>query len=230
MERDFKGVWIPKEIWLDKRLTALEKVIFLEIDSLDNEETHCYASNKHLAEFCQCTEVKISTAINKLIKLGFLELVSFDGRTRILKSRLKETLRQNQTNFKAESNKVNTNNTFNNTESNKKETVSKDTEKKEPLQCNRGVTERFRKPTLDEIKAYCLERGNNINAEQFYDYYESKGWLVGKSPMKDWKASVRTWERNGYGASQTKTDRQKVAHDTGYMKGIQRDANGDIIF
>lgn len=54
---------------------------------------------------------------------------------------------------------------------------------------------KFTKPTLDEIVSYCSERKNNINAQQFYDFYESKGWKVGSQPMKDWKACVRTWEQ-----------------------------------
>lgn len=57
---------------------------------------------------------------------------------------------------------------------------------------------RFIKPTLEEIKQYCIERNNNVNAEQFFDYYESNGWKVGKNSMKDWKAAVRTWERSEY--------------------------------
>lgn len=55
--------------------------------------------------------------------------------------------------------------------------------------------ERFIKPTIEEIKTYCDERGNNVNPNKFYDFYESKGWLIGKNKMKDWKACVRTWER-----------------------------------
>lgn len=54
---------------------------------------------------------------------------------------------------------------------------------------------KFIKPTIDEIQKYCDERKNNINANMFFDFYESKGWYVGKNPMKDWKACVRTWER-----------------------------------
>lgn len=57
----------------------------------------------------------------------------------------------------------------------------------------------FKKPSVEEINAYCQERQNNINPNTFYDFYESKGWIVGKQPMKDWKACVRTWEGNGYG-------------------------------
>ncbi len=85
-ERDFKGVWIPRVVWLDTRLNALEKVILTEIDSLDQGERGCWASNKHIAEFCQCSETKVSTAISKLITLGYLYVKNFDGRQRELKS------------------------------------------------------------------------------------------------------------------------------------------------
>src|SRR5262245_34366233 len=54
----------------------------------------------------------------------------------------------------------------------------------------------FKKPTVDEIAAYCAERKNGIDAERFFDHYESNGWKVGKSAMKDWRAAVRNWERN----------------------------------
>lgn len=55
---------------------------------------------------------------------------------------------------------------------------------------------RFTKPTVEQIKKYCDERKNSVNAQYFFDYYESKGWLVGKTPMKNWQAAIRTWERN----------------------------------
>ena len=94
MNRDFKGVWIPKEIYLDKRLNALEKIILVEIDSLDDGEHGCYASNQYLAEFCQCSQTKVSAAISKLIECGYIESCDFDGRRRILKSSLTESVRQ----------------------------------------------------------------------------------------------------------------------------------------
>ena len=65
----------------------------------------------------------------------------------------------------------------------------------ETININRTKKEKFQKPTVEEIKIYCSERKNNINPEQFFDFYQSKGWLVGKTPMKDWKAAVRTWEQ-----------------------------------
>ena len=55
--------------------------------------------------------------------------------------------------------------------------------------------QRFSKPTVGEVEAYCKERKNKVCAQEFVDFYASKGWTVGKSPMKDWKACVRTWEQ-----------------------------------
>ena len=91
-ERDFKGVWIPKEVWLDTRLNALEKCIFVEIDSLDSEDSGCYASNSYLANFCQCSEAKVSKSISKLIELGYIFTQSFNGRQRILRSKFTEKI------------------------------------------------------------------------------------------------------------------------------------------
>lgn len=68
----------------------------------------------------------------------------------------------------------------------------------ENIPANNPKRKRFVKPTLSEIEQYCIERKNNVNAEQFFDYYESNGWKVGKNSMKDWKAAVRTWERSEY--------------------------------
>jgi predicted phage replisome organizer len=66
--------------------------------------------------------------------------------------------------------------------------IDKEKEKKE-------IAKRFIPPSIEEVKAYCIERNNNIDAEQFVDFYESKNWMVGKNKMKDWKACVRTWEK-----------------------------------
>ena len=67
------------------------------------------------------------------------------------------------------------------------------------------LSKNFKKPTLEEVQEYCRERGNTIDAEYFIDYYESKGWLVGRTKMKDWKAAIRLWEHK----STKKVDKQK---------------------
>ena len=67
---------------------------------------------------------------------------------------------------------------------------------------------RFVVPTAEEVAAYCRERGNKVDAQRFVDFYTSKGWQIGKEPMRDWRACVRTWERNG-------RDRVEVSGSTG---------------
>ena len=62
----------------------------------------------------------------------------------------------------------------------------------------------FKKPSIEEVREYCKERNNNIKAEEFIDFYESKGWYVGKNKMKDWKASVRLWEQRDKKTQQSK--------------------------
>ena len=67
-------------------------------------------------------------------------------------------------------------------------------EEKAPVK-GRKARKAFTKPTVDEVLAYCLERKNGIDPQSFLDHYDSNGWMVGRTPMQDWKAAVRTWER-----------------------------------
>jgi hypothetical protein len=71
---------------------------------------------------------------------------------------------------------------------------------------------KFIQPSLEEVKAYCSERSKGVDPEQWYDHYQSNGWMVGKTHMKDWKAAVRTWERRNTGSSAS-------ASHTGNKKG-----------
>ena len=64
-------------------------------------------------------------------------------------------------------------------------------------------TRAFTPPTIEEIAEYCQTRGNGISAERFFDHYSANGWKVGKSPMKDWKAAVRNWEKNEFREKKT---------------------------
>ena len=140
LNRDFKGIWIPKGIWLDKRLNALDKIILVEIDSLDATEEGCYASNKYLADFCHCTETKISTSIKKLVELGYIKITSFDGRKRYIKSRLKEIERQTLKNLKADFKKIKDNNIDNNIDNNNNIKINKKEELYELVESNFGRT------------------------------------------------------------------------------------------
>jgi len=78
----------------------------------------------------------------------------------------------------------------------------------------------FKPPTADDVKSYCIERNNFVNAETFIDFYESKGWMVGKNKMKDWKACVRTWEKTN-----TKPIQQKDESQDHFMSHVMKQVN-----
>ena len=69
---------------------------------------------------------------------------------------------------------------------------------------------KFTPPSVDEVRAYCNERGNGVDPEQFVAFYTSKGWKVGNNPMKDWKAAVITWEKRNKAEAPVKKDRSKL--------------------
>lgn len=77
---------------------------------------------------------------------------------------------------------------------------------------------KFVPPTVEEVAAYCLERKNKVDAAYFVDHYTSNGWKVGKQNMKDWKAAVRTWEKNGYNQPSKKQD---AAEPNGYSFDLE---------
>lgn len=87
------------------------------------------------------------------------------------------------------------------------------------------TAKRFTPPTVAEVRAYCQERQNNVDPERFIDYYTSNGWKVGKNPMKDWKAAVRTWERqgwNGYGYGGKQQQPQQLQRVVDENESIER--------
>lgn len=75
----------------------------------------------------------------------------------------------------------------------------------------------FIPPAVEDVRAYCTERGNSVDPQSFVDFYESKGWMIGKNKMKDWKAAVRTWER-----SETKTRQGETAKLTKDNNNFER--------
>ena len=80
----------------------------------------------------------------------------------------------------------------------------------------REARKRSSTPSVDEVREYCFERGNGVDAETFVDFYASKGWKVGNAPMKDWKAAVRTWEKRDNRAA----PRAKPIDTNNYLLGI----------
>ena len=88
LPREFKGVWIPREIWLSRDLSLMEKVLFVEIDSLDNERG-CFASNRHFAAFFGVSDRQIRTYLNSLREKGFITITVRNRNERVIRVALK---------------------------------------------------------------------------------------------------------------------------------------------
>ena len=165
---------IPANVRYDKTLTPNAKLLYAEITALCNMNGKCTASTKY---FCTIYEVS-RISIQKWLKI--LEDNNHIKRVNIYKQGSKEIETRIITLVNDSSKEKLTNNTNINI-------------------TNTNITysnkERFKKPTLIEIEIYCSNRKNNIDHIAFYEFYESKNWMVGKNKMKDWKAAVRTWER-----------------------------------
>ena len=195
MNRKFKGVWIPRSIWLSKDLSITEKCLLVEIDSLSGAKG-CFASNNYFSEFLGVSTPTITRAIKRLTKLGLIESDTVKKRSdngKVSTSRLIKMITPPNQNDEATANQndeyintVNTINTINN------------------MGKQQNKASRFVKPELEEIESYCKERGNSISPSHFFDYYESKGWMIGKNKMKCWKSAIRTWERNSFSTSKPK--------------------------
>ena len=81
-------------------------------------------------------------------------------------------------------------------------------EEKQIEQRKKQNGEEFCPPAVEEVEAYCRERANGVDAQAFVDFYESKGWMIGKNKMRDWRASVRSWEKNKQGSAQSTVEQR----------------------
>lgn len=184
---------IPANVRYDESLPPNAKLLYGEITALCNAEGYCWASNKYFADLYGVSIVSIKRWIKVLIDNGYItsRLIYKDGSkeidTRYIQICTEGGIKNETTpSIKNDTdNNTSINNTFNNTN----EYIDKS---------GKPTRKRFVPPTLEEVQAYCRERNNNVDAERFINHYTSNGWKVGKNKMQDWKASVRTWEKNGY--------------------------------
>lgn len=149
-----------------------------------------------------CCHVGFSSAMRKVGWLkgnnGSISFPNFDrhnGET--AKARALATKRQQTKRSRSERDKI----------------VTREEKRRDIEKVNKKETPRFARPTLDEVAAYCLERKNTIDPQRFLDHYEANGWRVGKTPMRDWQAAVRTWEGNQRDGKAAKKSRVPTAED-----------------
>jgi hypothetical protein len=195
MERDFKGIWIPKEIWLAKDLTLQEKVFLVEIDSLDNEDG-CFATNSYFAEFFELSKTRVSLVVKSLIDKKYIEstIVYKEGTKEILKRVLKVCYRPYLIKVKDPiQQKLKDNNTVNNTINNTINNICTDLMTKPHKVTNNIKYAEFVSMTEDEYKKLTTQYGEAYIKEKIIDLNLWKG-SKGKSTKSDYM-TLLTWIR-----------------------------------
>lgn len=194
---------IPANIRYDESLPPNAKLLYGEITALCNAEGFCWASNKYFADLYGVADRTIRRWIRELNDRGYIESKVFykkgskeiekrfitiahqpmDKNVLTLGTEMSPPTDKNVLTPSDKNVLDNNTSSFNTTSNTTNEYKDKSTRT------------RFTPPTLEEVQGYCKERNNHIDAQRFIDYYTSNGWKVGKNPMKDWKATVRNWER-----------------------------------
>ena len=187
---------LPATVRYDKELTDKAKLLYSEITSLCNANGECWANNNYFAELYNTSTNNISKLIKILVDKKYLDRkIFYKEGSKEIEKRVLIPIGENYNTYWRKlqypigENYKENNTSINNKENNNINIIIKE-RKENTYKC-------FTKPTIQDIKLYCEERGNKIDAEYFFDYYESKGWKVGRNaPMKDWKAAIRLWEKN----------------------------------
>lgn len=165
---------IPAEVRYSKALTPNAKLLYAEITALCNMNGKCTASTEYFCRLYEVSKVSVQKWLKNLEDNNHIRRVNkYKPHSKQIECRVITLVNVPSKEKLSDNTNINITNT-NLTDSNKKAL--------------------FKKPTLDEVKNYCILRKNNIEAESFIDFYESKGWQIGKETMKNWKACVRTWE------------------------------------
>lgn len=227
MERKFKGIWIPAALWESKELTLQEKCVIAEIDSF----TEFFMSNKALGEFMNVSKSRAKQIIMGLNDKGIVDvnIIKDPDTGQILKRTIKITESFKRSLFEISMNNEKQSNCptpqsincptlcqdidRNITNIDNKSFIDNKREGEDKPALPPTKTKRFVKPALDDVRAYCMERQNSVDPEIFIDFYESNGWKVGKNPMKDWKAAVRTWERRDNNRPRYKPRDERLRED-----------------
>lgn len=184
MDRDFKGVWIPKEIWLSKDLSVQEKVLLVEINSLSKTENGCFASNEYFADFIGLSKERTRKLISSLVDKGYVtsSIEYKEGTREVGKRWLKATIPYGQFQpcpLVENDQDINTELLIH-----KKKEISKDISKE-------------KKPSREEVLEYVKAKGYHFSADEFYDYYDSANWHKADGKVvKNWKQCCVTWESN----------------------------------
>jgi len=189
MEKPSYFAILTADVRYDKTLKPLARLLYAEITALCNKEGYCWAGNQYFADLYEVDKNTVSGWIGQLKTRGYItvQLEYKEGTKQILH-------RYIRINGEGIHKIIDTSLQKDGYPINEIIEVNKKTNKKTNNKTNKGI--RFTPPSVDEVSDYCDERNKGVDPQTFIDFYQAKGWMVGKNKMQDWKACVRTWETN----------------------------------
>lgn len=184
---------IPANVRYDERLTPNAKLLYSEITALCNKHGYCWASNGYFSELYGKSKGTVSSWVKQLEIAGYITSeVKRNEKNEVIGRYIRLCQKIDIPSLEKS--------TYPSHEKPEDNTTRIDYYKN-----NNRERARFKKPTVEEIRGYIIEKGYRVDPERFIDYYESNGWMVGRSKMKDWKATVRNWERRERGDANAAT-------------------------
>lgn len=209
---------LTADVRYDKRLKPSEKILFAEITALSNICGYCYASNSYFCDLYGVSIASVKGWIADLKRYGYVDVeVLRDGANNVIERKIRPLSTPLGQKFSRGSAKnlaeASANNLADPRSKNWPDNITSNN-----ITSKNTIQREARPKSVEDVRAYCKERNNSVDPEEFFDHYETNGWKQGgKAPIKDWKACVRTWERtNGRGPRPkggTATNASKFAED-----------------
>lgn len=212
---------IPMEVLLDKKLSDKAKLIYAELSSLDSKAGFAWCSNKYLAELFDISVWTVSKCIQELAAGKYIkcEYETDNARKIYINKVLSKITRPIVKNHTTSCEKPHDPIVKNANKESIDEIVNKESIK-ENITVGAVAPhkrEKFVPPTLEEVKAYIAEKGYKVDAEKWWNYYDSKDWYIGKNKMVKWKSAVATWNTRNYDEERKiKLEAQKA-----YIKDVE---------
>ena len=216
MENENKGIWIPFEIWELADLSPMQRILLAKIHALSQKDGACWAGDEYLAESLVCTPQYIRKMRKDLCETQYISCEGY-GHKRKMTVLLKATtvasndwnkqpqLQELQQSLQVEATTV----------AKVATTVAQSIEPSIDYTKEQVKSRRFKAPTLQECMERFEEAGSSADeGEKFFNFYESKGWMIGRNKMKDWKAAARNWiKRNNDEQRNTTTAKTSPSRD-----------------
>ena len=220
---------IPNSVIHDKDLSDGDYRLLILLYSFPN---NWKINQDYLAQKVKCNRRNVNSKLKRIKEAGYLEIQKNINKKKkevdfiyVLKEKDIMSVNDVSVGDYTSVGDVSVGDTYNNTNINNTNNINN--ELNNIIITPQTKSKKFTKPSLEEINNFILENNLKVNGEHFYDYYESNGWKVGKNSMKDWKATLRNWNRNNFNEKSKRSNKTKNEEQWEYLKELYEKENSE---